>query len=181
MMKKLTKFITKISLCTILFLILAILSKTNIEYHDKIHYYLYEYSFNFNSIYNFYNKYLGGLSFFEKNQKKTNQVFSEEIKYKSFKKYQNGLKLEVSNNYLIPNLKEGIIIYIGKKDLYNNTIIIKTNNNINIWYGNICNYPNKLYDRIDKGIYIGEACNNYFYLVYEKDGLFLDPNKYFSS
>ena len=129
MMKKLTKFITKISLCTILFLILAILSKTNIEYHDKIHYYLYE----------------------------------------------------VSNNYLIPNLKEGIIIYIGKKDLYNNTIIIKTNNNINIWYGNICNYPNKLYDRIDKGIYIGEACNNYFYLVYEKDGLFLDPNKYFSS
>ena len=42
------------------------------------------------------------------------------------------------------------------------------NNNINIWYGNIANSSLKLYDKVDKGEYIGEVNGDILYISYTK-------------
>ena len=56
-MKKLTKYF----ICIIIFLLLGIISKQNIEYKEKIHQKLYEETISFTSFENLYNKYLGGI------------------------------------------------------------------------------------------------------------------------
>ena len=178
-MKTKKSHLTKNLLSIILFLILAILSKSNNEYKNTIKYYLYIDSFNFNSIYNFYNKYLGGISFYNTYEKSIIPVTDEKIKYKSIKDYKKGIKLNVDKNYLVPSLKNGIVIYIGNKEEYNNVIILQTEDKINIWYSNICNTSLKLYDKISKGQYLGESCEDYIYLAYEKKGKFLNYKRYF--
>ena len=80
MMKKKDLFILKLLISIIIFLILGILCKVDDKYKNKINYYLFENSFNFNSVYNFYNKYLGGTSFYEK-RNTLHPVFYEELKY----------------------------------------------------------------------------------------------------
>ncbi|MBR3162217.1 MAG: peptidoglycan DD-metalloendopeptidase family protein [Bacilli bacterium] len=178
MMKKKDLFILKLLISIIIFLILGILCKVDDKYKNKINYYLFENSFNFNSVYNFYNKYLGGTSFYEK-RNTLHPVFYEELKYNKIEKYKQGIKLEVTKNYLIPAIKKGTVINIKNHKYYNNTIIINTDNNINIWYGNICNPFVKIYDHLDKGKYIGQSCQNYIYIIYEKNGKYLDYKKYF--
>ena len=46
------------------------------------------------------------------------------LKYNNISIYHDGIKLEVSDNYLVPALKEGMVLFIGDKDNYGKTIII---------------------------------------------------------
>lgn len=177
-MKRFDFFLFKLFISIIFFLVLGIICKTNKYYHDKIHYYLYEQSFNFNSVYSFYNRYLGSFSMFDINNN-TSQVFTEEFKYNSLEEYKDGIKLFVDYKHLILSLSTGTIIYMGNKNGYNNLIIVNTDNNINIWYGNICNTSLKLFDFVNKDTYLGESCKDFIYIAYEKNGKFLNYSKYF--
>lgn len=173
------KTIIKSLICIIIFLILGIISKKNTQYKELIKNKLYEETISFTKFENLYNKYLGGIFPIENiNQNTTAPVFSENLNYKSISKYQDGAKLEVDENYLIPNQENGIITYIGEKENYGKVIIIETEDNLNIWYGNVCNYNLKLYDHLNKGDIIGETCTNELYLVYKKDNQILDYNQY---
>ena len=111
---------------------------------------------------------------------KVKKVFNEKLNYTKISPYQEGANLEVTKNYLVPNQESGVVVYVGEKENYGNTIIIEDLNNINTWYGNICNTPIKLYDYIEKGSYIGETCNEHLYLVYSKDNQFLNYEEYLS-
>ncbi len=84
----------------------------------------------------------------------------------------------VANNYLVPSLESGMVVFIGDKDNYPNTIIIEQVNGINVWYSNIENINVNLYDYIDKGTLLGSTINDELYLVYKKDGKTLDYNDY---
>lgn len=180
-MKKIYLFLTKCLLCTILFLSLAILSKKNINYKDRIKYELYENHLSFSKFKEIYNHYLGGIMPLENiTNQKTNSVFKEEINYNKISPYLNGAKLEVNNNYLVPNQEAGIVVYIGKKEEYGNVVMIEGKRNIDIWYGNICNSQLKLYDYVELGNYIGETCNENLYLVYSKGNEFLNYQDYLS-
>ena len=93
--------------------------------------------------------------------------------YSNKEKYKEGLKLSVEDEYLVPNLDTGLVIFIGKKEGYGNVVIVEGLDGVNIWYGNLSNVNVKLYDYIDKGSLIGN-CNNNLYLVYKKDGKIID-------
>ncbi len=178
-MKKIVNFIFKTLICTIIFLSLAIISKKNITYKEKIKYELYENNLSFTKFKDLYNKYLGGVIPLENIVKKnTETVFNEKITYTNPTPYLNGVALEVKESYLVPNQEEGIVVYVGEKEGYGNSIVIEGLNNIDTWYGNICNTTIKLYDYIQKGSYIGEACNNKLYLVYSKNKKFLPYKDY---
>ena len=180
-MKKIYIFLIKTQLCLIIFLILAILSKHNSIYKEKIAYELYENHLSFSKIRTFYNHYLGGIFPLDDiKTKKEKLVFDEKINYKSIAPFQKGAILEVQNNYPVPSQDSGVIIYIGKKEEYGNVIIIEGQNNIDTWYGNICNSTLKIYDYIEKGSYIGETCDEKLYLVYSKDNNFLNYQDYLS-
>ncbi len=178
-MKKIYNIIIKTFLCVIIFLVLAIICKNNLKLKNKIHYQLYQHHLSFSSIKSIYNKYLGGIIPLEiNNSNEIKEVFKEKINYTGIEKYHDGAKLIVDEKYVVPNQEEGIVVYIGPKDNYGNVIIIENKDNIDIWYGNICNTTHQLYDYIKKGEYIGESCNNYIYIAYNKENNFLNYETY---
>ena len=92
-------------------------------------------------------------------------------------RYKDGIKYIVNKGASVNIKDSGIVTYIGNKDGYNNTVIIQQSNGYYAWYGNIKEEV-KLYDYVEKGSLLGEVSNNTLYLVYEKDGKFLDIEEY---
>ena len=133
---------------------------------------------DFSTFKKLYNKYLGGVSALKTTTEKETYVFNEKIKYEKITPYENGAQLTVEKNYLVPNIEKGIVVYIGEKEKYQNTIMIETEEGTDIWYGNICNSSLKLYDNIDTKNYIGESCDNYIYLIFSKGNTFIDYQQF---
>ena len=178
-LKKIYHFLIKTLLCFILFLFLAILSKSNHYYGDLIKKNLYQEQIQFSSIKKFYNKYLGGIFPLElKISQNTNYVFNEKITYSKSTPYQDGAKLTVSENYLVPSLYNGTVVYLGEKEHYGKVIIIENDEGIDMWYGNLCNSTIKLYDQIKKGDYLGASCDNTIYFVVTRKNKFLNYQDY---
>ena len=107
----------------------------------------------------------------------TEKVFNECLKYNNSSLYLDGVKLEVDDNYLVPSLSEGMVVFIGEKDGYGKTIIIEDLDGIYNWYGNIESSSLKLYDYVEKGSLVGEV-NKYLYLVFSKGDKYLNYEKY---
>lgn len=159
-----------------IFLSFAIIYKSNDNLKNKIHKYLYTENISFTKMKKIYNKYLGGIIPLKK-EVNTEQVFSEKLKYNNISIYHDGIKLEVSDNYLVPALKEGMVLFIGDKDNYGKTIIIEDLNGIYYWYGNINTTSLKLYDYVEEGSFIGEA-DKTLYMVFSKDDKYLNYEEY---
>lgn len=176
--EKIIKYLRSLILRTltviVLFLILAIISKSNTTYKDLIVSNLYEKNISFAKVKNLYTKYLGGIIPLEKVSPEITPVFNEKLEYTNESIFYDGVKLEVMNNYLVPIIKEGMVVYIGEKENYGNVIIIEGIDGVEIWYGNIETTSVKLYDYVESGNYLGETKDNYLYLAYSKDGKFLN-------
>ena len=162
----------------VLFLTLAILSKSNPIYKDKIVSNLYEKNISFTKKKKLYTKYLGGIIPLEKVENNIVQVFNEELEYQNESIFHDGVKLEVTNNYLVPIIEEGMVVFVGEKEHYGNVIIIEGIDGVEIWYGNMETSSIKLYDYVEKGTYLGTTKDNILYLVYSKDGQYLDYKEY---
>ena len=74
----------------------------------------------------------------------------------------------------MPIIEEGLVVYVGEKENYGNVVIIEDLNGTSIWYGNMETSTVKLYDYVEKGNYLGTTKDNYLYLVYSKEGQFLN-------
>ena len=79
--------------------------------------------------------------------------------------------------YQIIILESGVVVFIGEKENYKNTIIVERVDGVDVFYGNIKTNNIKLYDYVEKGELLGEA-NNELYLVFQKDGVYLDYKEY---
>ena len=170
-------FFIRTFIIIILFLSLMIATKKNDNLKDKIYNYVYKEDISFTKIKKLYNKYLGGVLPLKK-ETNTEKVFSEKLSYTSKSKYNDGVKLTVTEDYLVPSLNEGMVVFVGDKEDYGNTIIIEDLNGMNTWYSNIENTSLKMYDYINKGDYIGNTKGDNLYLVFSKDDKFLDYEKY---
>ena len=174
--KYFTNLIVRVLIVSILFLSLSIVCRSDASLKAKVYDYMSKENISFTKIKNIYNKYLGGILPIKK-EADTKQVFNETLKYDSVSLYHDGVKLSVSDNYLVPSLKEGMVVFIGKKDNYGNTIIIEDLDGVNIWHGNIENTSLKLYDYVEAGTLLGEA-NKDLYMVFSKDDNYLDYEDY---
>lgn len=154
----------------LLILAISLMSETGRSYIKK---YLLETNFEFSKINTLYNKYIGKLT-----DENTEVVSGHQLlEYTSKEKYNDGVKLTVSENYNVNLLESGIVVYIGEKEGYGNTIIVQQSNGIDAWYGNIENVDVKIYDYIEKGTIIGNA-NKTLYLVFQKNGEILNYEDY---
>lgn len=125
-----------------------------------------------------YNKYFGDI--LPNNNDKTVSVFEEKLLYETKENYFKGYKLTVSNNYLVPALNDGVVVFIGEKDEYGSVIVVEQSDGVNTIYGNINISSIKLYDEVKKGSFIGETKNDILYIVLEKEGEYLDIETYLS-
>ena len=171
--KEIKKILNKLLLSIIIFLIGMILVKTKPNLKEVLKTKLYEESLPFQKLKNTYNKYVGKIIKVEK----TKPVFNETLEYNNISNYKDGVKLKVSDNYMVPVLESGVVVFIGEKENYKNTIIIEQVDGVDVFYGNIKNNNIKLYDYVEKGELLGET-NNELYLVFQKDGAYIDYKKY---
>lgn len=178
--KNIRGFINKILILIVLFLINLIAIKSNSTYRDFIYDKIYNNNFSFTKIKEFYNKYLGGVEALDGIVNNTTPVFNETLAYTSSSVYHDGVKLEVSNSYLVPVIEEGLVVFIGEKENYGDVIIVQGIDGVDIWYGNMANTSVKLYDYVDKGTFLGEVKENSLYLVYSKDNKILNYQEYLS-
>lgn len=177
-MNKIKSFALRSLAVASLFLILATICKYNNDYRDIIYKKIYLDNFSFTQVKQFYSKYLGGVSFLDKYVLDTKPVFNENLTYYEKSRYYDGVKLKVDNNYLIPSIESGIVVFKGEKEHYGNVVIIQGMNGVDIWYGNISTSNINLYDYIEEGSFIGETIDETLYLVYSKGGNILNYEEY---
>lgn len=176
--KSVRNFITRVLIVVIIFLVGMILVKSNSKAKNIILKQVYDTNFKFTKVKEIYQKYFGNILSIDKLALEDKQVFQEELTYQKSKSYLDGVKLQVNDNYMVPALESGIVIFMGEKEGYGNTIVIEQIDGIDVYYSNISSDGIKLYDYVEKGKLLGEAEDNQLYLVFQKDGSFLDYKKY---
>lgn len=176
--KSVRNFITRVLIVVIIFLVGMILVKSNSKAKNSILKQVYDTNFKFTKVKETYQKYFGNILSIDKLALEDKQVFQEELTYQKSKSYLDGVKLQVNDNYMVPALESGIVIFMGEKEGYGNTIVIEQIDGIDVYYSNISSDGIKLYDYVEKGKLLGEAEDNQLYLVFQKDGSFLDYKKY---
>ena len=175
--KKLKKYLSKI-LIAIIFLLVSIiyikLSDDNKKFYESL---FLENSISFTKINDWYQKYFGNVIPVPTVVEDT-PVFNEDLTYKNKENYLNGSLITVSNDYMIPVLQSGIVVFVGEKEGYNKTIIVQGNDGVDIWYGNIDNTNLNLYDYVKKGDLVGNVKDNTLYLVFMKDNNYISYEEY---
>lgn len=177
--KNIYRFIIKVLICILIFITLLIVVKVNPRLKDKIYEIVYEDHFSFSYINNLYKKYFGDVLPFENIlPNDTEEVFNERLEYDSANLYKEGVELSVNYNYLVPVIESGIVVFIGEKENYGDTIIVQQINGIDTWYGNISNGDVKIYDYVQKGTLLGEVISDKLYLVFQQEGKYLNYKDY---
>lgn len=171
-------FLNRFLITSLITVITLIVLKKNPNFKQNFYKAVYEDNFNFAFINRIYDKYLGGtVPFSNLFNNETAMVFNETLKYNDSTNYLDGVSLNVGTDYLVPVLDNGLVVFIGEKEGYGNTIIVQQTNGIDVWYSNIGNVNVKLYDYVSKGELIGD-CHENLYLVFKKDGNVLDYKEY---
>ena len=172
-----SKIFSKFLVCVVILLGVLITLKASPSLRENLYKYVFQNHFSFAEVNNVYEK-LFGSSLPLTGTDKTALVSSNKIEYEDSKDYKDGVELTVSENYVIPVIKSGIVIFSGEKDGYGNTIIIQQGDGIEVWYANIKEIKVSMYDYLKVGDILGEANGKKMYLVFTKEGERLDYKKY---
>ena len=154
--------VNKFLIVILVTLITLIFLKGNNNFKEFFYQNIYEKTISFPYINNLYQKYFG--SPVPVIEEKTKPTFDEKISFKDKIKYKDGVQLSVTPNYVVPAIDSGMVIYIGEKQDYGNTVIIEQTDGTEVWYSNVTTNL-KMYDYVEKGTTIGEA-NEKLYLVF---------------
>jgi len=173
----LKKNLIKIYFGIVVTLLTLITLKSNQEIRSFVYKHIYTNNISFATINKWYKSNFGNPLPFEKFLNSTSPVFNETLQYTSANKYKDGVALQVGSEYLIPALESGIVIFIGEKEGYGNTVILQQENGVDVWYSNISEANVKLYDYIKKSDLIGSV-NETLYLVFLKNSEVIDYEKY---
>ena len=178
---KIPKYISKFLITIIITIITLIVLKANPKLKPKFYEHVYEDNFSFAYVNSLYEKYFGSpipfknlFNFLDKDE----TVFNETLSYKNVEQYKDGVKVDVGEDYLIPCIETGLVVFIGEKEGYGNTVIIDQQDNTTVWYSNLESISVKLYDYVKKGSYIGENSESFMYLVFKKEGNIVDYKNY---
>lgn len=165
-------FLIKVLICIILFLITSIF----VNYSDKnlllFKNNIYDKSFNFSKITKIYNKYFGKV--LPADEKIINA--NRNTNYTDYNTYKDGAV--INNINTVYPFKSGIVVFVGEKEDYGKTIIIQGMDGIDYWYSNVENINVKIYDYIESDNIIATAKDNKLYVLFMKDGKFLNYEEY---
>lgn len=168
------KWINKILVVVLITLCTLIGVKKSKKFSSFFYDNVYETSMPFIKINNYYEKIFGSSLPFKNSDK---MVFNEKLSYNSSEKYMDGVKLGVEYSYLVPSYGTGLVLFVGEKENYGNTVIVSNNSGIDVWYSNIEPCV-KLYDYVKEGELIGSSLDDKIYMVFKKDGNILNYEEY---
>ena len=176
---------SRVSRCFSGFLVLVILTlvslivlKGNASFRNFVKEKVFNNNLSFAKINEIYKKYFGSSLPLADNSKNTETVSAPKLEYTKISKYKDGAKLTVKDNYAVPVMDSGLVVFAGEKEGYGMTIVVQRPDNVEVWYANLDNANMSLYDYVKKGDIVGEAKDKTLYLVFNKDGKALDYKKY---
>lgn len=171
--KYINHLITRLLLAVIIYLGLMIVMNLSNEVKVFINDDVLKENISFTKISNLYNKYFGNVLPIKESGLESKTVFNEKLTYSSLTDYKDGYELIVNENYVVPIIKSGIVVFAGNKDDYGYTIIVQGNDEIDYWYGNLNNINISLYDIVNAGEMLGDIKGNKLYLVFQKNNEYL--------
>lgn len=175
--KYLKFLVTRILISLILVIGIAIFVKVNDLNKSYVQKYLFEDNLKFTEINQLYQKYFGKI--IPNPIDKDEMVFSgDDLKKQAYEKYENGVKFNISTHSPVSTLIGGIVVFIGEKDIYGNTVIVQGNDGVDYWYGGLTNLSINLYDYIETNALLGETSADFLYLVLKKDNNYLNYEEY---
>ena len=110
--------ITRVLLAIILFFGVLILSNYNKNIKMFVSNDVLKNNMSFTKIAGIYNKYFGNIIPIKEVGDESKTVFNEKINYSDIQNYVDGYSLEVTNNYLVPIINSGVVVFIGEKEDY---------------------------------------------------------------
>ena len=148
---------------------------TNISDNNLVNYkkYVFENTFNFSNFKSLYNK----IATSKKKDNVAQMVMGTSLDYYGVEKYLDGQKFLIDSESIIKPLAEGIVVFLGEKEGFNNTIIIQGSNGYDIWYGNLENVDVQIYDYVDNDKVLGSASDN-LYILITKDSKYYTYEEY---
>ena len=176
--KNVRTFINKVLFTVIVFLVGMILVKQDTKFKKFIIDNVYEKNIKFTRAKEIYQKYFGNILSIDKIVKEAEPVFNEKLMYSEKSTYKDGVILSVSKNYMVPVLESGIVIFMGEKEGYGNTVIVEQVDGVDVFYSNITTADIKMYDYLEKGQLLGEVNTDKLYLIFQKDGKYLNYKDY---
>lgn len=166
--------IARLLIALIVFFGILIATNFNEHINNFVHEKIMKENMSFTKITDIYNKYFGSIVPLKNMGSDEKTVFNEKMTYEEIKNYQNGYELTVQNNYLVPVINSGIVVFIGEKENLGNTVIIQGIDGIDYWYSNVENLSVNLYDYTSKGDYLGTSKDNKLFLTFKKENDFLE-------
>lgn len=176
--KRVRNILNRVLLTVIIFLSASIIIKKEPGFKEDILKNVYEKNFPFTRVKQLYQKYFGNILSIDKIVKEEHPVFNEKLTYSTKNTYKDGVALTVPKNYMVPLLESGIVVFIGDKEEYGKTVIVEQVNGIDVFYSNVEPTNLKLYDYVEKGELLGEVKKEKLYLVFQKDGKYLNYQDY---
>lgn len=177
--KVIKNYILKILVVALLTISTLILLKMNPSFKIEFYNQIFSKNISFAVINQWYQDKFGSpIPFKNFFQEPLKTVFQEELSFEKVLPYKDGAILTVSDEYLVPSLESGMVIFTGEKEGYGKVVIIEQTNGVEVWYGNFDTINVKIYDYLEKGAYLGQIEKNELYLVFMKDGNYLPYENY---
>lgn len=177
--KYLSNLLSKFLLSIIFLMVSIILIKSNSNIKTFYQEDILTKQINFTKFNDFYTKYFGNiLPDYTVPSVPTQMASNTEFDYNNGTPYLNGTKLETTENYPVPIITSGIIVFLGEKDSLGPTCIVQGIDGIDIWYSHIDTSSLNLYDYVTKGKILATTESNYFYLTIDSNGNYLTYDTY---
>lgn len=177
--KYLSNLLSKFLLSIIFLMVSIILIKSNSNIKTFYQEDILTKQINFTKFNDFYTKYFGNiLPDYTVPSIPTKMASNTEFDYNNGTPYLNGTKLETTENYPVPIITSGIIVFLGEKDSLGPTCIVQGVDGIDIWYSHIDTSSLNLYDYVTEGKILAPTESNYFYLTIDSNGNYLTYDTY---
>lgn len=177
--KYLSNLLSKFLLSIIFLMVSIILIKSNSNIKTFYQEDILTKQINFTKFNDFYTKYFGNiLPDYTVPSAPTQMASNTEFDYNNGTPYLNGTKLETTENYPVPIITSGIIVFLGEKDSLGPTCIVQGIDGIDIWYSHIDTSSLNLYDYVTEGKILAPTESNYFYLTIDSNGNYLTYDTY---
>ncbi|MDY5873895.1 MAG: peptidoglycan DD-metalloendopeptidase family protein [Bacilli bacterium] len=177
--KYLSNLLSKFLLSIIFLMVSIILIKSNSNIKTFYQEDILTKQINFTKFNDFYTKYFGNiLPDYTVPSAPTQMASNTEFDYNNGTPYLNGTKLETTENYPVPIITSGIIVFLGEKDSLGPTCIVQGIDGVDIWYSHIDTSSLNLYDYVTEGKILAPTESNYFYLTIDSNGNYLTYDTY---
>ena len=176
--KPVSNVINRSLICIVIFMFLLIINKFDHNFISDIKRNIFNKSFNFIKVNSLTRNILGKEFIYYQDENNSLQVINDDLYSEEVHKYYDGEKFKVSDNLPIGTFESGVVIFIGDKDNYKNTVIVQGTDGFNIWYGNIKDVNVSLYDYVEKNSLLGNSDGEEVYILIEKNNHYYSYEDY---